>query len=471
MKSIFCFIFLSFVLAGCMNVRKHSGEISITLRNAPGGSISYRPYLWGLPAEYISADTATGQTEFKQSVCGPDVYTLWLRGESLVLYLEPGDQIIVERGKQGGYLFGGDKEVVARNLLLRDLRHEYDRLQRYRKGLHARRQRGTVNTQKEVTLEEVEQKCNGLIHDFKSAGVGHTPAFERFIELDYKYFCISQRIDMPPYLVKTYHDFTPEDLKLLESCREDACCNEVTLSLYYRQVACAYMDYLRIHDPEKKMGDGREFLENEYSLGEYFPGGEVRTAMLRELALDRIGYDFQGDSCYLSVVKRLPEKWGNSLVRNYSQKATVAKGGRKIEEASLFPDIKGENVDGKIVSLKDFKGKWVLIDCWATWCGPCNFEISYLKQLEHALEGENIVFLGVSVDAEKDKEKWKEFVAEKELDGIQILCVDKSSIYKELGINGIPHFALIDPSGKLFMNKVPKPSTGVTHHLLEAYVK
>ncbi len=68
------------------------------------------------------------------------------------------------------------------------------------------------------------------------------------------------------------------------------------------------------------------------------------------------------------------------------------------------------------MSLSDLKGKYVYIDVWATWCGPCNAEIPHLKKLEEEFEGRNICFVSISCDDSRNA--WERFVQVKQLGGI-----------------------------------------------------
>ena len=71
-------------------------------------------------------------------------------------------------------------------------------------------------------------------------------------------------------------------------------------------------------------------------------------------------------------------------------------------------DFAFEDMEGKTVRLSDFRGKYVYVDLWATWCGPCNAEIPHLRKLEERLRGKNIVFVGISSDSDRDA--WAKFV-------------------------------------------------------------
>ncbi|MBD8487746.1 TlpA family protein disulfide reductase [Echinicola sp. CAU 1574] len=120
-----------------------------------------------------------------------------------------------------------------------------------------------------------------------------------------------------------------------------------------------------------------------------------------------------------------------------------------------------EDIDGNLVSFDSFKGKIVYLDIWATWCGPCIKQIPYLKELEEELHGEDIVFLSISIDAEKDKEKWKKFVKDKELKGVQLVA-DKawqSGLVKNYGIKGIPRFMIFDKDGNIVTTDAVRPSS------------
>jgi thiol-disulfide isomerase/thioredoxin len=131
-----------------------------------------------------------------------------------------------------------------------------------------------------------------------------------------------------------------------------------------------------------------------------------------------------------------------------------------------------ENHSGGTSSLTDLKGKYVYIDVWATWCGPCKAEIPHLKKIETDYHEMNIEFVSVSIDRPKDHEKWISMVTDKELGGIQ-LYADKnweSKFVKDYYINGIPRFILIDPDGNIISPNAPSPSDPGLRTLLEEMI-
>ncbi len=128
---------------------------------------------------------------------------------------------------------------------------------------------------------------------------------------------------------------------------------------------------------------------------------------------------------------------------------------------TVSPTFDYVNYKGGKSKLEDFKGKYVYIDVWATWCGPCRAEIPHLKAVEEKYHDKNIAFVSISIDVQKDFEKWKKFVAEKELGGVQLFADNdwKSEFIKSYNINGIPRFILIDPTGKIVKADAARPSS------------
>lgn len=133
-----------------------------------------------------------------------------------------------------------------------------------------------------------------------------------------------------------------------------------------------------------------------------------------------------------------------------AEKAVVLKDGDKCIDFS-YTDI-----NGKKVSLADLKGKYVLIDVWATWCGPCVGEIPFLKKLEEKMHGMKITFVSLSVD--QDKAKWEEMVKKEKLGGVQLHTGGDKAFMDAFGIKGIPRFILLDKKGMILSAKMIRPS-------------
>ena len=131
-----------------------------------------------------------------------------------------------------------------------------------------------------------------------------------------------------------------------------------------------------------------------------------------------------------------------------------------------YPDI-----NGKEVSLSDFKGKVVVVDVWATWCGPCKGELPFLKKLEEEMHGKDVVFIGVSLDEAKDKQKWIDFVKKEDLKGVQLHASGWSQIARDYEIKGIPRFMLFDKKGNVVTENAPRPSNPMLKKMIEEELK
>lgn len=132
-----------------------------------------------------------------------------------------------------------------------------------------------------------------------------------------------------------------------------------------------------------------------------------------------------------------------------------------------------ENFKGGNTSLADFKGKYVYIDVWATWCGPCRQEIPFLQKVEEKYHDKNIAFVSISIDKAKDHEKWKKMVKDKSLGGVQLFA-DKdwsSDFILAYGIDSIPRFILIGPDGKVINADALRPSDPALQAQLDSLLK
>ncbi len=114
---------------------------------------------------------------------------------------------------------------------------------------------------------------------------------------------------------------------------------------------------------------------------------------------------------------------------------------------------------GRMFSMKDFKGKVVFIDVWATWCGPCKEEYPHIKALEEEYRSnKDIVFLGVSLDMSTARKQWINAIKKEGLPGLQLLDDRGKNFALKYGITGIPRFLLINREGKWIEVRCPRPS-------------
>lgn len=164
------------------------------------------------------------------------------------------------------------------------------------------------------------------------------------------------------------------------------------------------------------------------------------------------------------------EKYGKYLITPSLKKQAEARGSELYARRPGAPavDFTYPDTEGKIVSLSDFRGKVVLIDVWATWCGPCREELPHLKKLEKEMHGKDVVFMSISVDAARDKLTWLDFIEEEQLGGVQLLAAEGDVLKKVYNVTSIPHFIVISKDGKIVSARAPRPSEPELKEMLEA---
>ena len=124
-----------------------------------------------------------------------------------------------------------------------------------------------------------------------------------------------------------------------------------------------------------------------------------------------------------------------------------------LKVGSEAPDIVGRTPDGKELALSDFRGKYVFIDIWASWCAPCRREIPYMKEaLAYSENSDNLVVLGYSID--NDYDAWvgcieNSNLVHKNWVHISTLKGWGSEGVRLLNVKGVPHTVLVGPDGKV----------------------
>lgn len=194
-----------------------------------------------------------------------------------------------------------------------------------------------------------------------------------------------------------------------------------------------------------------ELAENEFKI-------KIATVKKR---YDSILNSYQNiDSSLVVIANQQTAQMMNYFNQTYAKNKAFAKGA----PSPKFEDYM--NFKGGKKSLDSFKGKFVYIDVWATWCGPCIKQIPFLRTLEKEYHNKNIAFVSISTDESRRsggswdtaEKKWKDFVKAKQLTGTQLWAGQDLSFQQAYQINAIPRFILIDPQGNIVDANAPRPS-------------
>jgi thiol-disulfide isomerase/thioredoxin len=199
--------------------------------------------------------------------------------------------------------------------------------------------------------------------------------------------------------------------------------------------------------------DADIFFTEQFNIAKELLSGKTKEIAIASMMENIFGY---GSS---KLAREKYEEF-NQIVTNEEYKeeignlfnATIA-----LNPGQPAPDFTLTDIEGNKVSLSDFAGKVVYLDFWASWCGPCLQQIPMARELKKRMEGQDVVFLYVSLD--EKEEDWKNKVKEENLQGIHLNAPGfKQEVAKLYNVSGVPTFFIIGRDGLIFDNRAPRPS-------------
>jgi thiol-disulfide isomerase/thioredoxin len=160
---------------------------------------------------------------------------------------------------------------------------------------------------------------------------------------------------------------------------------------------------------------------------------------------DKAGYQAK----LAEVAQQFPKTAAGKLAANKIAAANLGPGSDPVPFAAV-------DLDGKSVSPSDYKGKVLLIDFWATWCGPCIAELPHLLEAYEAYHEQGFDILGISLDREGDREKLVKFTEERKMPWRQVYDGKfwQAEVAVMHDVQGIPYTILIGKDGKVIATNV-----------------
>ncbi len=137
-----------------------------------------------------------------------------------------------------------------------------------------------------------------------------------------------------------------------------------------------------------------------------------------------------------------------------------------LQPGCMAPEFSFKTMDGQQANLSDFRGQIVVIDVWATWCGPCKNEAPYFEALAQKYSDKPIHFMSISIDS--NKKAWKQYLSEHTKLSKQFIC--NRNEFKSYELFGVPRFMVIDKDGKFIDAFAPAPSNPEFEKLISEQV-
>ncbi len=215
-----------------------------------------------------------------------------------------------------------------------------------------------------------------------------------------------------------------------------------SLNTLYRE------EYYSEADEEKLKKLQEEYLNKEEIVNKAFKEAIMnnKSSLLVFVFIDHFKME-ENIELYKMVDKALYEKYPkNVYVAELHEKLQQ---NQKLSVGSVSPEIALPNPEGEIVKLSSFRGKYVLIDFWASWCRPCRMENPNVVKLYEKYKDKGFEIYGVSFD--QNKASWTKAITDDEMQWIHVSDLKgwKSEAGKDYNVSGIPHTILLDKEGKI----------------------
>ncbi len=405
--------------------------------------------------------TFEGEIVLKES----GYYKMYYRSKKYLVYLTPGDKLDITFDPESDdkIVYGGTSAGINTYLLRKDQYDDDNSL--------ARRELYKMPYNEFKDSVEVERKIKEDYLFSYIKNIDEVPAkFVGYEMADIEMEWANQYLDYK----KLHPKYAPSDYESMDRFNYNFV-KELNLRNSHLLVLKSFEDFIEDYfdmkaDPKVDAQvpaslsgaviSERHRIKYDY-IKEQFSSSAVRDYLRTKVVLSLIGED--GTPTMNPLIMQFRSDVKNKDYRKLVNDKYVKYA--MIDDGSLAPDFEGVTIDGRVVRLSDFEGKYLYIDVWATWCGPCKHELPYFEILKEEYRGRNIEFISVSID--KSRFAWENMVREKNMQGHQLFVNgDFDSNFAALySVKAVPQFILIDPQGQIIDLTARHPSGRVREDL------
>ncbi|HNV51982.1 MAG TPA: TlpA disulfide reductase family protein [Tenuifilaceae bacterium] len=403
---------------------------------------------------------SNGEFIFKTTISEPQLYKFVNSRMQTLVYMNPGDSSYFEldvKEPMNGPKFMGDQQLVNSNLYkgnatVKEILKNYQELY-------------SLTTDKfNQKLDSIQGILNSNIDSIK----GEAKLIVEMEKMRAKYTIMSIKNNYPRYFAYL------NDKEFNADSADFSFLNELDVNNANHLMFDDYANLLNTYIELKlsKLPNYKEISEKPATerlpivfaaVDSFVTNPTVRDYVKMNLMEDDLSFgDFYllNDVIQNYLAKCQTPEYANIVKGKFDKKMLLAPG-------AVAPVFKYTDINGKEYSLEDFKGKLVYIDFWATWCGPCRYELPFLQALEKDYHGKKVVFVSISLD--DNKTAWQKMVKEQSMKGVQLYGEGawKSFVATNYQIRGIPTFFLIDANGNILKPNAPRPSSDEIRPLLD----